>query len=161
MQNTIFKDIPDFEGIYEISQGGLVRKISTKRILKSYFRNRYPIINLFKLRKITTHYLHRLVLMTWDRFPKLGEETRHLDNNPLNCHIDNLRWGTSAENTADMIQTGRHSKGSKKRPCQNSLGETFMSIAQAARHYNVAHTTIGEACREKHKSCGLLWEYVD
>ena len=30
----------------------------------------------------------------------------HLDNNPLNCHISNLKWGTYSENNAQAIKDG-------------------------------------------------------
>ena len=36
-----------------------------------------------------------------------GDESRHLDGNPLNHTLATLRWGTHAENTADSRRLGR------------------------------------------------------
>lgn len=156
----MFKSIPGYEGIYEISKKGHVRRIdnySQGRPLKYRFRSGYPIVQLSKQGKVTSYYVHRLVLITWDRLPESGEQTRHLDHNRLNCHINNLKWGTATKNMNDMIQADRCCG---QRGCKNSLGETFTSLAKAARHYNVAHTTIRQACQGKYKSCGLIWSYI-
>lgn len=37
----------------------------------------------------------------------------HVDDNPLNVRLDNLRVGTQAENVADMLKKGR---GAKSKP---------------------------------------------
>jgi hypothetical protein len=52
--------------------------------------------------------LHREVLKAFDRFPKEGEICRHLDGNPLNNHISNLKWGTHKENSMDCLKHGRN-----------------------------------------------------
>lgn len=65
--------------------------------------------------------------------------------------------GMAADNTNDMIKADRHGR---QRACQNSLGETFPSIAKAARAYNVAYASLRLACGGRSKSCGLVWQYV-
>ena len=52
--------------------------------------------------------LHREVLKAFDRLPKKGEICRHLDGNPSNNHISNLKWGTGKENAQDCIKHGRN-----------------------------------------------------
>lgn len=49
-------------------------------------------------------YVHHLVLSTFMcSKPNTGKriECRHLDGNPANNFVDNLRWGTVKENRAD------------------------------------------------------------
>ena len=155
-----FKDIPGWEGIYQIAKDGTVRRVgkhSQKKPLKHWLRCGYPAVTFVHLKRRRNYQIHTLVLMAWKRLPLLGEEVRHLDNNPLNCHIDNLEWGTSKENTNDMIKANRHGR---QRACRNSCGEEFSSIANAARHYGVAYATVRLACAGRSKSCGLNWEYV-
>lgn len=44
--------------------------------------------------------VHGLVLLAF-RGPSAGRQTRHLDGARVNNRIDNLAWGTAAENAAD------------------------------------------------------------
>lgn len=52
--------------------------------------------------------LHREVLKAFDRLPKKGELCRHLDGNPQNNNISNLKWGTPKENSMDCLRHGRN-----------------------------------------------------
>lgn len=52
--------------------------------------------------------VHRLVLRVFDREPLAGELGRHLDGNPANNNIVNLRWGTDAINQHDRVKMGKH-----------------------------------------------------
>lgn len=51
--------------------------------------------------------VHRLVLETFVRAPKPGEQACHIDGNPSNNALWNLRWGTPQHNAADRIRHGR------------------------------------------------------
>lgn len=53
-----------------------------------------------------------LVLMAFDRTPEPGEVARHYhDPDPTNNNLWNLRWGTYAENSADIFRhKGKHSR---------------------------------------------------
>jgi len=50
--------------------------------------------------------IHRLVLLTFSGPPKKGQETRHLDGDPKNNKLENLKWGTKKENQADCLRHG-------------------------------------------------------
>ena len=52
--------------------------------------------------------LHREVLKAFDRPPKKEEICRHLDGNPGNNSISNLKWGTHKENSRDCLRHGRN-----------------------------------------------------
>jgi hypothetical protein len=58
-------------------------------------------------------YIHRLVLEAFVGPCPDGMECRHLDGNPGNNRLDNLAWGTRAENQADSI---RHETAYHLRP---------------------------------------------
>ena len=52
------------------------------------------------MRQCGSEFCHTLVLSTWNKLrPSPHHECDHLDGNPLNNHIDNLEWVTSAENS--------------------------------------------------------------
>ena len=50
----------------------------------------------------STYSVHRLVAMTYIPNPENKPCVCHKDNNPLNNHVDNLYWGTQAENMSQM-----------------------------------------------------------
>lgn len=53
--------------------------------------------------------VHSLVLETFVGPCPDGMECRHLDGNPSNNKLDNLKWGTKSENAQDAIRHGTHS----------------------------------------------------
>lgn len=54
--------------------------------------------------------VHALVLLAFVGPRPEGMECCHWDDNPKNNSVDNLRWGTRAENVADFLRNyGRHS----------------------------------------------------
>jgi hypothetical protein len=57
--------------------------------------------------------VHVLVLETFVEPRPEGLVCRHLDGNPLNNHVGNLRWGTLEENYADRRLHGTHNTGSR------------------------------------------------
>lgn len=51
--------------------------------------------------------LHRLMLTVFDRPATTGEQCRHIDGDPSNNHIKNLKWGSYKENWNDRKLHGR------------------------------------------------------
>lgn len=51
-------------------------------------------------------FVHRLVLEAFVGPCPPGHETLHLDGNPTNNNLENLRWGTRLENMADQRRHG-------------------------------------------------------
>ncbi len=53
--------------------------------------------------------VHRLVLMSFVGQPDPGKECLHIDSNPANNQLFNLRWGTRRENITDYCRVhGKH-----------------------------------------------------
>ena len=116
----IWKDIKDYEGLYQVSNYGRVksldryvkgrRGILKEKILKVIFNkdniNKYGFVNLSKKSKSKTIRIHILV---WDHF---GTEKRdgirlqvdHIDENKSNNHIDNLQLLKSRQNKSKGME---------------------------------------------------------
>ncbi|WP_439621469.1 HNH endonuclease signature motif containing protein [Gemmata sp.] len=63
-------------------------------------------MELYRAGKRRRVNVHRLILEAFVGPCPLGMETRHLDGDRLNNRLDNLAWGTPAENAADRIRHG-------------------------------------------------------
>ena len=84
----------------------LARKNGLYRRKSSFTREGYKKI---RLRKDGESFrVHREVLKAFDRLPAPGEICRHLDGNPANNNIKNLKWGNHKENAQDCIRHGRN-----------------------------------------------------
>lgn len=63
---------------------------------------------------LTQTGVHRLVALAWLGPPAEGEtEVRHIDGDPQNNRVENLRWGSHAANMDDRRGHGRNATGEK------------------------------------------------
>ena len=79
---------------------------SEQRQLLRPWRNAdgYSVIELAD----SLHYLHRLVVEAHRGPIPAGRQVRHLDSDPSNNVLTNLRVGTARENALDAVLAGRH-----------------------------------------------------
>lgn len=114
--NEEWRPIPGYEGRYEVSNLGRVRsflKGKNGALLKPWLRNGYPAVNLFAPSGDRKFMVHRLVLEAFVGPPRGGHECRHLNGNPLDARLANLKWGTHAENMRDQVAHGTHHEARK------------------------------------------------
>ena len=105
----MWKEIPDYEGLYEINEYGQVRSMKTGKIKitrqpDEYYL--YPYIILYKNAQQKKFGIHQLVARTFIPNPDNLPVVMHKDNNKLNPHVSNLKWGTVIENVHDAIKDG-------------------------------------------------------
>ena len=99
----IFKDIPNYEGIYQASNLGRVKSLKNELILKQIPNRRgYLKVNLYKDKKQRTFEVHKLVAMAILGHVPCGykEVVDHIDNNKLNNNVDNLQLITQRANNS-------------------------------------------------------------
>ena len=120
--NTIWKDIPGYEGLYQASNTGFIKslgrniekimfggKLSTyfrpEKILKPGKLRDYLHVTLRKDNKSKIFKVHRLILQTFKPCENSYElEGNHDDGNKSNNHIDNLEWSTTQNNQLHRYQ---------------------------------------------------------
>lgn len=103
MKKEVFKNIPGYEGMYQVSNLGNVKSLKRKkeRILKFSLDNHgYYILSLYKENKAKTKQVSKLVAMTFLNHKPCGykEIVDHIDNNPLNNNVNNLQIISNREN---------------------------------------------------------------
>lgn len=116
----IWKDIEEYEGIYQVSNHGRIKSmigwnghkyIKREKMLNPYkqegSKNYYrAIVKLKKDGKGKEFKVHRLVAEAFIPNPENKAEVNHLDGNPLNNIVSNLEWSTHQENITHSIDTG-------------------------------------------------------
>lgn len=114
-----WKDIPGYEGLYQVSNLGRVRSLDRKyskgkdrKIVLDAWG--YPQVGLYKGSSGKTFHVHRLVLLAFIGPCPKGMETRHFpDPDRTNNRLDNLSWGTRLENAKDAKEQGRTVAGER------------------------------------------------
>jgi hypothetical protein len=116
-----WKDIPDYEGLYKVSDLGNVKSLISNRLLKpSPDRFGYVRFNAIKNKKSKTLRIHRLVMELFKPISTVMQ-VNHIDGNKLNNRLDNLEWCTDSENKKHAYKTGLMLPGNQysKRPKQD------------------------------------------
>ncbi len=120
-----WRDIPGFEGRYQVSDHGRVRSLRringrVNRLLlepiimrqrrdKDGYRTVTFCVNYYK----TGHRVGRLVLIAFVGQPSSEQENAHLDNDKENNCLSNLSWETHVDNIGHKVRHGTAQLGMK------------------------------------------------
>jgi len=137
----MWKPIRGYEGLYEVSDEGRVKSLPKsfndlklkrvrtypERLLKpSVLKYGHLRVSLYKEGVKKEFLVHRLVMMNFISECPEGMECLHIDGNPSNNNLTNLRWGTSKENSEDCITHKTIARG--KRLPQTKLTEDQVKV---------------------------------
>ena len=151
-----FRDIPDYEGMYEVSNLGRVRRDG--KILKP-FKNKkgYLLVSLFKNGTKKNARIHRLVAQSFIPNPQNLPQINHKDEDKTNNAVENLEWCTCEYNinyskTKPVLQFDRDGNFIAEHP----------SVIEASRITRINQQDISSCCRGVlyHKSAGgFIWRF--
>ena len=134
-----WRDIPNYEGLYQVSSFGRVKslpkyKCKTERMLVPYTdKDGYKRYTLCPNNKDRCRFFaHRLVGYVFIGNPDRLPEIDHIDGDPSNNHVSNLRWCTHKENSNNPITRKRKSE-SKKGLIKSEETRRKLSIAHKGR----------------------------
>ena len=163
----IWKDIKGYEGLYQISTNGDIKRVwkSKETICKpSLDSNGYKQITLTKNKKRKSYKIHKLVAITFINNKNNYKEINHKDENKLNNNVNNLEWCTRKYN---CNYGNRNYKCTRHRihkvgqyDLQNNLINTYSSLQDAERITGIKYQNISSCCRNiKKSSGGYIWKY--
>lgn len=134
--NEVWKPIAGYEGLYEVSNLGRVRKISgnaPKMIAVTDNGHGYKIVGINDGHGRKNHYVHRLVAAAFVPNPNNLPTVDHIDHNRENNNACNLRWMTQGDNV-------RHSASIMSKPRMKPMtntGERYISRQKRDGRYRL------------------------
>lgn len=182
-ENEIWRDIPNYEGIYQASNLGRVRSfdkviaqknnstaIKKGRILKpSTSHSGYYQLVLSKQLIRKSYKVHRLIWLAFYGSIPEGYEVNHineiktdnrLENLNLMTHKENCNWGTGIERNTKKRINGKCSKPVLQFDLNDILVKEYQSINQAKRETGFNSSDISSCCNGKRKTAhGFKWKY--
>lgn len=102
----IWKNIPNYDGLYQISSYGRVKslKYGKERILYQHLTSKgYYIVALSKNGKVNRFLVHRLVAESFIDNPDGKLEIDHINGDKTDNNVKNLHWVTRIENLHNPI----------------------------------------------------------
>ena len=178
--SEIWKGIPGYDGIYEVSNMGEVRSLPRVINMPSKIGNIYPLHHKGKvLKKIVNNkgyfyvalcgkkaLVHRLVAMAFIPNPNNLPLVNHKDENPKNNCVENLEWCTQKYN---LDYGTSRARGAQK--CWVAVIGTdkdgrehyFSSMREAEVKTGVDYRNITDCCRKVHHhktAGGYKWRYA-
>ena len=118
---TAWMPVVGYEGLYQVSDSGQLKTRDRRGewVYKalSTDKNGYKRVTLSKFGEKRNRLVHHLVLEAFVGPRPEGAECRHLHGDPGDNRLKNIAWGTSSENSFDVVRHGNH-HAAKKTHCK-------------------------------------------
>lgn len=170
----IWKDIPGFEGLYQLSSFGRVKSFPRETTRGGIMAvgigtTGYYYVKLTKNGKRKHLRIHRSLAELFIPNPENKPCINHKDGNKLNNSFDNLEWCTSSENNFHGYRTGlipRNRDKIKKPVIQldrfGIIVKIWPSATDVQKQLGINAPTISKCCNKRgaNKTAGgFFWEY--
>lgn len=164
-----WKEIPGYDGKYEVSNLGKVRNAFTGKHLSQKRYARYIKVYLYHDYTRKCYMLHRLVAEAFVENKDNKPQVNHIDGDRYNNRYDNLEWCTQSENILHSYRIGLRENNKKRlletnHKCVDQLsmdGEyirTWYSLSEAARQLGLSVSNICTCCKGRiHSTGGYKW----
>ncbi len=171
MFREVWKPIPGYEGLYEVSDLGRVRSLNYKRtgkvVIKKLNKHKcgYLQVELWKDDKPKVIFVHRLVALAFIPNPCNLPCVNHKDENKTNNCVDNLEWCDYDYNNNYGTRSSRLAKTKSKTVLQydldGNLVKEWMSAMEIKRQTGWSQGNISSCCVGKRNiAYGYKWKYA-
>jgi len=181
-ESEIWKDIKDYEGLYQTSNLGRIKSLNYKkgRILKQRKNAKgYMTVCLCKngIKKLC--FVHRLVAEAFVPNPKNKPEVNHKWGIKTDNRASELEWNTRSENELHAYRMGLTKPSQKQKEavrqyCKNNYSKKvfqydlqgnfikeWASAVEAATQLHINRGNISCCCRNERKTAGgFKWKYI-
>lgn len=157
----IWKNIPNYEGIYEISSFGKIKNTKSGKILKLIKNHRgYLKTNLSKNGKLKTVFPHRLVAESFIENPNNLPQVNHKDGNKENNYVFNLEFCTEKHNMQHAVKNGLiKTKKVLMIDLKNNKEYRFANVMEASRRTKVNRKQIYNSIYKKRMTNNKIWSF--
>ena len=170
-----WKDIPGYEGLYQASNLGRIKRIlfvnniTTKKenkILKTRInKNNREQVMLYKNGKRKNKTVHRLVASAFLPNPNNYPEVNHIDGNSINNILTNLEWCTKKYNMKHAYDNNlTHMKEynrKKSKPIIRNDGVKYDNAYAAAKDLGVTVFAVRDVLKKRTHTCkGYKFNYL-
>ena len=183
LENEVWKDIPNYEKLYQVSNLGRVRSLDILLYREKtgasntggYFKkngrlvaitdngNGYKIVSLSRKGR-KNFYVHRLVSICFLENSKNDKEVNHIDGNKSNNNINNLEWCNHKENIQHAYDNGLYrSLGDKPNAIKvidRKTNQIFSCIKECADFYEIKYNLLKEALRRRSEPRNPIYKRV-
>jgi len=176
----IWKDIVEYEGYYQVSNLGRVKRLKgsprtleDKILVNKTKKTGYKFVCLSVNREFKYKHVHRLVAEAFISNPNNKLFVNHIDCDKSNNKVSNLEWVTAKENSKHAREnvvfnynppTGIDNTVSKQvaqKDLKNNILYLWDNATSISKFYNIASTAINRACLKNSISIGFMWEYIE
>lgn len=170
-----WKDIPDYENLYQVSTLGRVRSAKTLKPLVPQISDRgYLRVRLTKNKQRKTARVHRLVAYAFIPNVDMKPEINHINGNKTDNRVCNLVWVSKSENQKHSYRVlnrkpsmlgkfGSDNPNSMKvvQLKNNKIVQFFSAAKEAERETGIPQGCISRCARGQSKTAGgFQWAYL-
>lgn len=164
----IWKDIEGYEGLYQVSNLGNVRRVKLLKQYSDKSKGGYNVVSLCKDGKVKIARVHQLVANAFVPNPNNKPCIDHINTDRKDNRAVNLQWVTQKENNNNPLTINHHilAQRKKMKPVVQMTKEGFFkaiycSQAYAGRMNDKSSTTIISYCAKKlNAPSGDRWELL-
>lgn len=138
----IWRDIPGYEGFYQVSDLGRVKSfVRGARILKAGRNTKQGHVTV-SLRRNNSINVHRLVMLAFVGPCPEGFEVLHKNGVAGDNRLENLRYGTRSENNIDISKMGRRKLPLKHVPEIKAMYRAGISLSEISEKFGVSRAAV-------------------
>lgn len=159
----IWKDVSGYEGLYEVSNYGRIRRDGKMIKQNKNVKSGYLSVMLCKNGKTKRVYTHRLVGSAFIDNPSGFPVINHKDENKQNNYAENLEWCDRSYNNhyGENAPVKSREKAVIQKSKDGAILRVWDSAEKAYKGTGVTRQSIGKCCLGKRKSAGgFLWKFA-